>query len=658
MAMAKFLNKLIRKKPYREAAESDTSHGTTLKRCLTTIDLIALGVGSTLGAGVYVLTGSVARDKTGPAVVVSFFVAAVASVMAGLCYAEFGARVPKAGSAYVYSYVTVGEFWAFIIGWNLILEYVIGTSSVARAWSENFDALIGGRFEQFSMTYLRIDIPGVAKYPDFFAFVVIIILTVILCCGVKESATFSKIFTGVNIVVILFVIVAGGIKSNINYWYLTEDNITDYFVQECGTANNTSNNISVLLNNSLAIEPGTNFAVKIEKVDETIGSKNDLNCTLNEEGKYNVVDRFGTGGYFPYGFSGVMSGAATCFFGFVGFDVIATTGEEVQNPQRAIPMSIVISLLIVFFAYFGVSSVLTLVVPYYMLDVGAPLPQAFAYLGWNWAVYPLAIGATCALSASLLGGLFPLPRVVYAMAQDGLIFKFLARINRRFKTPVIATAISGLLAAIMVLIFDLEDLVDMMSIGTLLAYTLVAVCVLILRYQPSMSVEMVERREKGFPMAEASNTSLLSNIKQPSNEPTETSGKLVYIATMIIGFFAFILCAMLVNINSLPYLATVVVCPILGCFIIILVFIILRQPQSQEKLSFTVPFVPLLPVLSSICNIYLMCELSVETWIRFAVWMAIGFSIYFFYGIRKSEEERKSRREREQREQILENLLT
>ena len=180
-----------------------------------------------------------------------------------------------------------------------------------------------------------------------------------------------------------------------------------------------------------------------------------------------------------------MAGAAKCFYGFIGFDAVATTGEEAKNPQRSIPLAIVISLIIIFFAYVGISTVLTMMWPYYDQDPNAPFPYVFDAIGLPVIKWIVTIGAIFALSTSLLGAMFPLPRVLYSMSSDGLIYKFLSRVNTKTQTPILATILAGLLAAIMALIFDLHQLIDMMSIGTLLAYTIVAVCVLVLRYHES-----------------------------------------------------------------------------------------------------------------------------------------------------------------------------
>ncbi|CAG9760634.1 unnamed protein product [Ceutorhynchus assimilis] len=591
----------------KKAIDPVTAEETRLNRILNVFDLTALGVGSTLGVGIYVLAGQVAKETAGPSVVLSFLIAAIASVFAGLCYAEFGARAPRAGSAYIYSYVCVGEFIAFVIGWNLILEYVIGSASVARGLSLYLDTLINNTLANTFKEIAPINVPFLSAYFDFFSFGISILLAIGLAFGLKESSMVNNVVTCLNILVVLFIIIAGSLKANPANWHFTPNATT--------------------------------------------------NTTIT-----------GQGGFFPWGVEGMIKGAATCFYGFVGFDCIATSGEEVKNPRKSIPISIIVSLLIIFLAYFGVATVLTLMIPYFEQDYNAPIPKAFEMVGWEVAKWIVAIGALFGLCASLFGAMFPLPRIIYAMGTDGLLFKFLAKVHPKFQTPVIGTISAGVLTGLMAALFDLSQLVKMMSIGTLQAYTIVAASVIVLRYSEEVKKvyvpiktssdtesvssessvddkcnddgirhnfdgptdderELISNNGRGF------RTSLKYLINCTITEPNRITENIVAIEIFVycilctaIGLCAIYLKTYLANGETWAIVTTSIV---VGLTILVLLSL-MTQPKSRKQLSFKVPCVPLIPALSILVNIYLMLMLDYMTWIRFAVWMAVGIPMYYF----------------------------
>ncbi|KAB0381472.1 hypothetical protein FD755_003389 [Muntiacus reevesi] len=594
-----FGQNLVRRKPL----EPRTRAESRLSRCLNTLDLVALGVGSTLGAGVYILAGEVAKNRAGPASIICFLVAALTTVLSGLCYAELGARVPSAGSAYLYSYVTVGQLCAFIIGWDLILSLVIGTASVSRAWSYAFDSLTGNHISQALQRVFSQYMPAyLATYPDFLALALVLLLMGVLILGARQSALVTKVFTGINISVLSFIIVSGFIKGDLHNWKLTEQ---DYKLNTSGS------------NDTYSLGP------------------------------------LGSGGFLPFGFEGILHGAATCVYAFFGFDIIATTGGEALNPHRSIPWSIMITIFICFLLYFGVSAALTLMVPYYLIHPASPLPQAFFHIGWDPARYVVAVGTLCALTSSLVGVLFPMPRVIYSMADDGLLFRGLARIHARTRTPVTATLASGILAAVMALLFELRDLVELSSIGTLLAYIMVAFSVLVLRYQPDQNLSKNEKANNEIeicecdtssldPVPEAGTSWILKRLCDPIHTtPTQKSGQIVYGCAFLLVILLIILSLTLAQwpiqvFSGDPVLTTVAV--LLLLLITGVTVIIWRQPQDPSRLPFRVPALPVLPLVSIFVNVYLMMQMTSGTWAQFGVWNVIGSVMYLGYGIRHSLE--------------------
>ncbi|XP_050544205.1 cationic amino acid transporter 2-like isoform X2 [Daktulosphaira vitifoliae] len=506
----------------------------------------------------------------------------------GLCYAEFAGRVPKAGSAYIYSYVTVGEFTAFVIGWNLLSEHLIAVAAVAKAMSNYVDTLLGNPYKIFMLEFMPINISFLSEYPDFISFFIIFITTMLVAWGVRESSLVNNIFTIVNLLTICLVIVSGFFNANYSNW-------------------------------------------SISKTQIPIGVKG------------------GEGGFLPFGWAGVAAGAAKCFAAFIGFDCIATTGEETRNPKKDIPIAIVTTLVIITLAYCGVATVLTLMWPYYDQDPDAPLPTLYNNLDLPVLKCVVLGGAIFALCASLLGSLFPLPRILYSMSSDGLLYSILSKVNSTTKTPVISTLLCGLFSGSVAAIFNLEQLIDMVSIGTFQAYTIVCICILILRYQDNcLPCEMTEEKKN----LKSSNMWVVFSKQKLPNSSTQYLSRILI---MTFSFASIVFGISLASLEVINFSERVLFIILFYCALGIIIMSILlmsRLPQAKENLPFKVPLVPLVPCLSILFNVYLMILLDYKTWIRFSVWLTCGLLIYFFYGMKNSLEGKKTIAEKNRNELV------
>ncbi|XP_075826190.1 cationic amino acid transporter 4 [Microtus pennsylvanicus] len=584
--LARFCQKLNRLKPLEES-----SMETSLRRCLSTLDLTLLGVGGMVGSGLYVLTGTVAKDMAGPAVLVSFLVAAVASLLAALCYAEFGARVPRTGSAYLFTYVSMGEIWAFLIGWNVLLEYLIGGAAVARAWSGYLDAIFNHSIRNFTESHMGVwQVPFLAHYPDFLAAGILLVASAFVSCGARVSSWLNHTFSAISMVVILFIIVLGFVLARPHNWSPEE------------------------------------------------------------------------GGFAPFGFSGILAGTATCFYAFVGFDVIAASSEEAKNPRWAVPMAIAISLGLAACAYILVSTVLTLMVPWHSLDPDSALADAFYRRGYSWAGFIVAVGSICAMNTVLLSNLFSLPRIVYAMAADGLFFQVFARVHPRTQVPVVGILVFGVLMALLALLLDLEALVQFLSIGTLLAYTFVATSIIVLRFQkasppsspclasPGPTAKKYDSFSDHIQLVGAAQTSMSEPGQlRPALKPFLgflngcSPGTAVAWALGVLVASAISLACVLVFGNSepLPRWGYVLLLAVSGAVFLFSLLVLGAHQQQKKQDTFQIPLVPLTPALSILLNICLMLKLSYLTWLRFIIWLLAGLVVYFGYGIWHSKENQR-----------------
>ncbi|HSE71337.1 MAG TPA: amino acid permease [Nocardioidaceae bacterium] len=468
-----------------QTSGGETGHGSPggLRKRLGAIDLMGFGIGIVIGTGIFTLTGVAAKDLAGPGVVLSFALAGLVSLLAALCYAELSSAVPTAGSAYTYAYATIGELFAWIIGWDLILEFALGAAVVSRGWSGYLAELLG---------FLPTTLFGETAPVNVGALAIALALGVVAYVGIRESKWVTNTLVVVKVLICLFVILAGA-------FFVTARNWTPFVPEATEPSETTSGLTQPLWQALVGVEPSI------------------------------------------YGMAGVLSAAAIVFFSYTGFEAVANLGEETKNPRRDLPLGLLGTLGICTLLYVGVSAVLTGMVHYSDINEGAPISAAFETVGLGWAAILVGVAAIAGLTSVILVDIVAMGRIGFAMARDGLLPSRLARVHPKYGTPstitVLTVAFVGLLAALV----PLDALAEMVSIGTLFAFTIVSLAV--------------------------------------------------------------------------P---------------------ILRRTRPDLHRPFRTPFSPVLPILSAVLCVGLMGNLSIETWLRFVVWLAIGFAIYFLYGARRS----------------------
>ncbi len=477
--------KVFRTKSVEQSIADTDEPEYQLKKNLSALDLTVFGVGVIIGAGIFTLTGRAAATIAGPSVVLSFFVSAVCCGLAALCYAEFASTVPVSGSAYTFSYASLGEIVAWIIGWDLLLELMLGASVVAQGWS-SYAALF---LSQLGITWPEALGPGGTV--DLLAMLLVAVLATLVTIGIKESMRVNLVLVGIKLFIVLFVIFAGiGLVRAENY---------SPFIPPAEATEGASGIHQPLIQALFGLEPTA------------------------------------------FGVAGIFTGAALVFFAYIGFDVVATTAEEARNPQRDLPIGIIASLIICTILYAAVSLVITGMLKYDQISSEAALATAFATLGKPGFATLISAGAVAGLTTVVLTLMIGASRVVFAMSRDHLLPPVLSKVHPKFQTPWVITIIIGILTMLVAGLTPIGKLEEMVNIGTLTAFILVSVGV-----------------------------------------------------------------------------------------------VILRRTRPDLKRAFRVPLSPGLPIASALVCFYLTLNLSLETWLRFVIWMAMGFLIYGLYGYRKS----------------------
>jgi APA family basic amino acid/polyamine antiporter len=406
-----------------------------LRRVLGPVQLTSLGVGAVIGTGIFVLTGVAAHDRSGPAMILSFAVAGFACALAALCYAEFASMAPVAGSAYTYAYATLGELFAWIIGWDLIIEYAVSAAAVAHGASHYFQDLLN--ILHVRLPAVLTDAPfdynpalgkliGSGKFLDLPAMVIISLVTVVLVIGIRESASFNAAMVILKVAIVIFIIVVGAFYVNPANWHP--------FAPYGYT--------------------GINFFGKT------------------------LLGHADAGGQ-PLG---MLAGAGIIFFAYIGFDSVSTHSEEARKPERDVPIGIIASLVICTVLYMGVGAVLTGMVPAHNIDINAPVSSAFRQVGLTWAQLLISAAAIIGITSVALVTMLSQARILLAMARDGLLPPgFFGAVHAKFRTPWKSTILTGVFVALLSSLLPLRILADLVNIGTLLAFVIVCSAVLIMR---------------------------------------------------------------------------------------------------------------------------------------------------------------------------------